>query len=246
MADETDYTRDHTRREFLVAAAGVAAIVTGVAAVAGATGVAALIRSKQDRHMAELEALVRSSAPIEAPKKSQTVVSPYNYEGSLSYHGAGLYSKQRSDWVFKQLVSTVDYNIEQGAGELQLYRGTIDSILKEEQGGIASALLSVERRQDKLQLLLGKGSYEVTDGVYAPGKTLTGLFDPGNESVRGEPLLRKNCQPGDKVTVICWTKDNPCKDPLLRVRAFGNYTQGYFMSSPELIRAAGLGRNPNY
>lgn len=141
--------------------------------------------------------------------------------------GRTSYGHQRARQTFEKLLE-----IARGSEDLMAYRGTIDSVFEEEYGGISSTVLSVAGKDTKVTLQLGKESYQVTDGVYDQSEVLSGLFDP-----RGEPLMRKNCQQGDEIGVVCWKRDQKGADKsYLPVRAFGNYTRDYFMSSAELLR----------
>jgi len=134
------------------------------------------------------------------------------------------YGHIRSKHTFAEL-----YKNAKEKEELVPHRGTIDSVI-EKNGVVSSAILSIAGQDDKVVLQLGAGSYEVAKSPGRRDKPLTGLFDP-----RAIPLTTANCQPGDDISVVCWKKDG-ADGSHVPVRAFGNYSQDYFMNSTELLR----------
>jgi hypothetical protein len=185
----------------------------------------------------------QSSAPVRgvaAPLYScdQSSAPPTITKGR-AYTGITYYEWQRSKRAFEIVESLARLN-PSFSPEFLVYRGTIDSIVEEESGGVKSALLAVQGGGMKL-LKLGAGSYQVTEKVWfwTEKERLTGLFDP-----RGKPLLRTDCRPGDSVTAVCWKRDLP-EGHSVPVRAFGN-SRGVYMCSAELLRYMGQSRSPFY
>ena len=149
---------------------------------------------------------------------------------------------QRRDYVFEGVLERVKK--ERG---FQVYNGVVTSVL-ENDGKVAAIEIDAKGHDAPLHVLLGKGTFYVTDIERPdgyPAKNPVGLLDQRVTA----PLQTERCKKGDEVTIIGWgQRDSPRTDPNVPIRARGyqNKTQGMQRVSSEVLRRFEFGNDIMY